>query len=173
VILYEDSRARQLASDFWHRVELDHPVEQEFDVNWLPVTFAHNAIDAAEAAEKAARADLVVFAVNLENDLADEIRSWIDSWLHRRGEREGAIVALTAQPHGPGAMAGAAEVYLRHVAHRAGMDYLSGTPPTVPMAIPDSLDSFCDRAGAKTSLLDEILRTQSLPPPPPRAQHST
>jgi hypothetical protein len=52
------------------------------------------------------------------------------------------------------------EIYLRHAARRAGMDYLSHAAPTLRRAMPDSLDSFSERAGRVTSVLDGILQTR-------------
>ncbi|HLX72340.1 MAG TPA: hypothetical protein VKV04_22200, partial [Verrucomicrobiae bacterium] len=57
------------------------------------------------------------------------------------------------------------EIYLRHIAHRAGMDFLSHAAPTAAKAIPDSLDSFSKRAGQMTSVLDNILHTRPRTPP--------
>ena len=58
-------------------------------------------------------------------------------------------------------------IYLRTVAHNAGMDYLTQIPQTISSrGIPDSLDSYSKRAGHVTSVLDDILR-QKAPPPPP------
>ena len=92
---------------------------------------------------------------------------WIERWLGKRREREGAIVGLVSGQTAPCATAGLKEIYLRHIAHRAGMDYLSRTTPTAPFAMPDSLDSFCNRARQVTSVLDDILRTRFIPPIPP------
>ena len=49
---------------------------------------------------------------------------------------------------------------------RAGMDYLSHAAPTVHRAIPDSIDSFSERAGQVTSVLDGILQKHPHFPPP-------
>ena len=89
----------------------------------------------------------------------------MERWICQRSEREGALVGLVlADRHSrPGEIACLKEIYLRHAAHRAGMDYLSQVPPVLPKAMPDSLDMYRERAGQVTSVLDEILRT-GLPP---------
>ena len=80
-----------------------------------------------------------------------------------RGERDGALISLfgkeaeaesLAEKHG----------YLRQVAHRGGMDYLTETPQSLSFSIPDSLDWCSARAESVTSVLDEILRTRGAPP---------
>ena len=56
--------------------------------------------------------------------------------------------------------------FLRNVAHRAAMDYLTHLPQDLGRAIPDSLDSYTRRAECVTGLLDDILH-QPVPPPNP------
>lgn len=167
VILYENSPAREFAFQFWKHFEQSHPTEPKLEVNWLPFARVSDPLKSGNAAEKAARADLIVFAMSLEGELPGDVKLWIESWLGKRREREGAIVGLVCGQSGPCATAGLKEIYLRHVALRAGMDYLSRTTPTAPVAMPNSLDSFCNRARQMTSVLDDILRTQFLPPGPP------
>jgi len=69
----------------------------------------------------------------------------------------------------PGAIKGTTDekhLYLRNVAHHAGMDYLTKMPENISRGIPDSLDSYSQRAQRVTSVLDEILRKQPVPQQP-------
>lgn len=118
---------------------------------------------ADEAARKAEQADLVIFAVGCVGDLAQDIKAWIERWIGRRGEREGAVIGLIDRQTWSGEIASLKEVYLRHSALRAGMDYLSHVPSTMTWAIPDSLDSYSERAGQVTHVLDDILHTHFRP----------
>jgi hypothetical protein len=120
------------------------------------------------ATDKALVAELVIFAVTPGGDLSPEIKTWIEGWVGRRAEPEGAVVGLVTRPSVPGEIACLKEIYLRHVAHRAGMDYLSNVPPVVPEPMPDSPESYVRRAGQITSVLDEILRSSWPPPTLPR-----
>ena len=120
---------------------------------------------AHSAVEKAADADVVVFAMEARGDLPDEIKLWIEKWLNKRGEREGAIVGLLHREEGWHGAASFREIYLRHAARRAGMDYLSHAAPTRRRAMPDSLDSFSERAGRMTAVLDGILHTRPVVTP--------
>jgi hypothetical protein len=45
------------------------------------------------------------------------------------------------------------------------MDYLNHVPQDISLSIPESLDSYTQRADQVTSLLDDILH-QQVPPPP-------
>jgi hypothetical protein len=44
------------------------------------------------------------------------------------------------------------------------MDYLKHVPQDITLSLPDSLDSYTQRADQLTSLLDDILHQQSPPP---------
>ena len=167
VILYENSSTRAHAARFWDAFRT-RKTAAKAHVSWWPFALLQNPVAASDAADSAAQADLIVFGLHFEGDFPDEIKQWMETWLGKRHEREGALVGLISGQPGPGGMASLKEIHLRHVALRAGMDYLSQTPPTASMAMPDSLDSFCDRAGQMTSVLDEILHAPPPPPSPPR-----
>jgi hypothetical protein len=130
------------------------------EMNWWSFHLLGHSIAGRDAARKAASADVVVFAMGAEGDLPDEIKLWIENWLNKRGEREGALVGLLAREGPSPDLAPFREIYLRNVARRAGMDYLCHAAPTEIKAIPDSLDSFSERAAQVTSVLDKILRTR-------------
>ena len=164
VIVFESPSIREHAVKFCE--ELTRCGEYStMEVDWWPFHLLGQPAPSADAAQKAAEADIVVFAMHSSGDLPDEIKRWIEHWLNKRGEREGALVGLLSREE-PHEMASFRQIYLRHAARRAGMDYLSHTPPTDNRAIPDSLDSFNERAGQMTSVLDGILR--EFPRIPPR-----
>jgi len=163
VIVYESPSIREHAVRFCERLaEGGKPTEVE--MKWWPFQMLGEQAPADDAAQMAARADIVVFAMNSTGDLPEEIKRWIERWLNKRGEREGAVVGLLNRED-PHEMASFRQIYLRHAARRAGMDYLSRTPPTDKRAIPDSLDSFSERAGQMTSVLDSILHKYPTTPP--------
>lgn len=155
VIVYESPAIREHAVQFCECLA-SQPESQAPQMNWWSFPVLAHSEPGDEAAEKAAEADIVVFAMSATGDLPDSVKLWIEKWLNKRGEREGALVGLLSceEPRDAGSFR---EIYLRHIARRAGMDYLSHVPPTAPRAIPDSLDSFNERAGKVTSVLDGIL----------------
>ena len=88
----------------------------------------------------------------------------MQSWAAQRGDREGFIVTLN-EPR----VAGISKlpekfVFLRNLAHRAGMDYLTHMPQEMTRSLPDSLDSYTTRAHQMTGTLEQILKR----PTPPR-----
>jgi hypothetical protein len=165
VVVYESPSIREHAVRFCEQLASEQK-SAALEMNWWSFQLLGQPELAGEALKKAAEADVVVFAMKSAGDLPEEIKMWIEHWLNKRGEREGAVVGLLNRAEGMHEMASFREIYLRHAARRAGMDYLSHSTPTARRAIPDSLDSFSQRAGQKTSVLDAIL--QKHPHGPPR-----
>jgi hypothetical protein len=155
-VLYENAAAREHAL----RATRDLPVAHW----WSFARLAGSPRAAQDASLKAATADMVVFAVTPAGDLPGEIKLWIETWISRRSEREGVIVGLVARRESPGEIACLKEIYLRHTAHRAGMDYLSRVQPATAMTLPDSLDSCKERERHISSVLDDILHSSFSPP---------
>jgi hypothetical protein len=122
--------------------------------------------EADRARQWAVSAHLILFALSSPGDLPDDVKAWIESWVHRRNAREGTLVGLVMDRPGLRASPSLAELYLRHTARRAGMDYLSRLPQTFRWSIPDSLDSYGRRAETVTSVLNKILDTRQSPAPP-------
>ena len=165
VVVYETPAIREHAVRFCERLAQEPESATTAEMNWWSFRLIGHSVAGGDAAQKAALADVVIFAMNAAGDLPDEIKLWIETWLNKRGEREGALVGLLAQEERSHEVAPFSEVYLRHIARRAGMDFLSHAAPTVAKAIPDSLDSFSERAGQMTSVLDSILRMRPGNPP--------
>ena len=165
VVVYENPSIRERAVRFCEGL-IEEQKSPGMDMDWWSFTVLSHPTLAQNAVEKAANAGVVVFAMDARGDLPDEIKLWIERWLNKRGEREGALVGLLDAEEGLLEIASFREIYLRHAARRAGMDYLSHAAPTVHRAIPDSIDSFSERAGQVTSVLDGILQKHPHFPPP-------
>jgi hypothetical protein len=161
VVAYEDPAAReravgfcdQLVGRFWTQVELD--------ISWWSFTSLEEATGAREAAQNAAHSELIIVSARPEGDLSAPVRAWIETVLGLRSEREGVLVGLTANGENPSVEEGPKHLYLRRAAHLAGMDYLTQVPSDMSRAIPDSLESYTERADQVTSLLDGILQQQA------------
>lgn len=166
VVVYEAPPIRERAVRFCERLALEQK-SADMDLDWWSFTLLSHPPMAQNAAEKAAGADVVVFAMEARGDLPEEIKLWIEKWLNKRGEREGALVGLLDREEGLHDTPTFREIYLRHAARRAGMDYLSHAAPTLRRAIPNSIDSFRQRAGQMTSVLDSILQKHPHSSPPP------
>ena len=155
-VLYENAAAREHALRATRDLAIAHW--------WSFARLAGSPRAAEDASSKAATADMVVFAITPAGDLPGEIKLWIETWISRRSEREGVIVGLVSRRESPGEIACLKEIYLRHTAHRAGMDYLSHVQRSPAMILPDSLDSCKERERRISSVLDDILHSGFTPP---------
>lgn len=164
VVIYEDSAAREQAVDFCDQLVNRFWAGFEFEVNWWSFSLIQSDRVAMEAAEKAAHADLVVLASVQPQDFPRGVKSWIENWISRRGDREGIFAGLVGPVTGGSGPAPAKHLYLRQVAHRGGMDYLTQVPQGISHAIPEPLDFYTTRAAQVSGVLDEILHHPTLPP---------
>jgi hypothetical protein len=164
VVVYEDSAACERAVGFCDQLVNRFWAGFEFKLSWWSFVQLEEAESAAAAAGKAALADLVVFAANAGDDFSPLVKAWIETWLNLRGEREGVLVGLLEPSGAASSGEGQKDHVLRNAAHHGGMDYLTEVPQDISRAIPDSLDSYTERADQVTGLLATILRQR--PPPP-------
>ena len=164
VVVYEEAAARERAVAFCDQLVNRFWAQCEFDIVWCSFASLQEPDPARAAAKKAARADLILFSAAPEGEVPLPVRAWIESWLDPRGEREGMLVGLLEPVAGICGPQGPRHHYLRHMAHRAALDYLTHVPQDIAGSIPDSLDAYTRRADQVTSLLDGILHQH--PPPP-------
>jgi hypothetical protein len=159
-VVYQNASSRDKAVDFCDRMINQFWAQCEFEVGWWPFEMLDQPRSAKEAMEKAATADLIVFSCERECEMPRHVGAWIESWVSRRGDREGSLAHLCDPEQG----ATEKDVYLRAVAHRAGMDYLTGVPQELAHCIPDSLESYSERASHVTGVLEGILKHHLTPP---------
>jgi hypothetical protein len=159
LVLLEDDAMRSRAVQFCDDLVQKFWMTMSFQIRWANYASLQDPGTAREIADLAAKADMIIFVA--EKPIPAEVKSWIELWLSERPDREGALVDLyCSQPAYLDK-----QIYLRTVAHRAGMDYLTQVPQNLCWCIPDSLDSYSRRADTVTTLLSDILHHQ---PPPPR-----
>jgi hypothetical protein len=166
VVVYESAEMRELALAFCDRLVKRHWARLSFDVNWWSFEALTDPDSAQTAAGKTAEADLVLFAARPQKELPFHVRSWAETWIPQRSEREGSLVGLPTPDVCDPAEAASTRVYLRTLAHRAGMDYLTEFPEELMHPIPESLEVYAERANQVTDVLDEILHQ---PPPVQRS----
>jgi len=163
VVLFEDGKAREEAVKFCDRMMDRLWARQEFRVDWWEFASFRNPSHVHEVLSQATEADVIVFATASHTEFPQELHQWVESWVPLRSEREGVVVGL----HDPGAhmieLCPPKFVYLRTAAHRAGMDYWTDVPQNISRSVPDSLDSYSERAQHVSSVLDEILHHHPAP----------
>jgi hypothetical protein len=157
VVVYEDAGCQETCVTFCdHLVRRFWPTHG-IDIRWCSFSYLQDPANAAASAQDAAGSPLILFAVRPDGELPIDVALWIQKWLSKRAEREGVLVGLLDPGTGT---TNDKYVYLRNVAHRAGMDYLTTMPKTLSVGIPDSLDSYSQRADRVTGVLAEILKNQ-------------
>jgi sulfite reductase alpha subunit-like flavoprotein len=164
VVAYEDPAARERAVGFCDQLVERFWAQVELDISWWSFTSLEEAAGAREAVQEAAQAELIIVSTAPEGDLPATVKAWIEAWLRLRGEREGVLAGLTEGAEGLSLEEGPKHLYLRRVAHLGAMDYLTQVPSDMSRAIPDSLESYTERADQITCLLDGILQQQAPPP---------
>jgi hypothetical protein len=166
VVVFEDSESRQLAVRVCD--ELLGRMWGGNEVDWWSFSSLADAVSASEATAKAIAADVIVFATRPEGELPGWVKDWIEGWIDKRGEREGTLFGLQEPAKGSASACAADKfAYLRCAAHRAGLDYLTQAGQNLNHSIPDSIETFCERAEQKTHLLDDIIRQRLTPPAQP------
>ena len=165
VAVYEDERCRDQAMKFCDALVHRFWATAELDVHGSSLSDLEDHSTFRISSAKAVGARFIVFALRPGGEMPTAVCNWIESWLALRGDREGAIVALNDPGTGMGTFVSPKFVYLRNVANRTAMDYLTELPSSVMYPIPDSLESYSARADTVTSVLDQILHK---PVPPPR-----
>ena len=164
VVVYENPTTQSRAVGFCDELVGRFWKDLQFDMDWWSFDHLATVDSAREAAEKAARADLIIFAASPEGDFPLAVKAWMQVWLSQRGDREGKLVALLDPRGSAKGKEGHKHQHLRNAAHHAAMDYLTEVPEDISLAISESLDAYTERAGHVTSLLDDILRRQPQPP---------
>lgn len=165
-VIYDEAKAREIGMAFCDSLVEKFWAENEFDVSWWSVGVLQEPNAAEQALKRSVEADVVVFAIGTE--LPDCLHDWTNQWLSRRGRREGALVGLIARTKQAGDGMSEVDGFLRHLAHSAGMDFLTGVPQTIPRRFSESLESCCERAHQVTAVLDGILHQPGSVPRSPR-----
>ncbi len=163
VVVHEDSEARTRAVGFCDQLVKQLWARFEFNVSWWPFAMLEQPAAAMDAATKAATADLIIVSASPEGDFPVAIKGWIESWVEQRGVREGVLAGLIESQGMPADPDGPKHHCLRNSAHRGAMDYLTQVPQEISRSIPDSFESYSQRADQVTSLLNGILHQQGPP----------
>jgi hypothetical protein len=164
VVIYEDATTRQRAMDACDFLMQQLWLEVEFDFHWWRADFLEHAPMAQAAAEQAVNADFVIVSSKAENEPSSTMKAWFESWIEDRHGRDGALLDLTTTGLTDTGNIWPTAMFLRGVARRAMLDYLTTTPQTMTGTLPSSYEEVEWRASQVSSLLDEILRQPPRPP---------
>ena len=124
VVLYEDNCSRDAAISLCNSLEQIFHSELDFEITWCRFKYFNDPAVASEAADLAARADVVLVSVPCAEDLPLEVKAWFERWLRRRETSEGALVLLQSSEQAP-ALAISQSSYLYLLAQRANLEFIS------------------------------------------------
>src|SRR5690349_15050650 len=141
VVVYDDGDTRQRAMAVCDHLVKQFWSEVEFKFHWWRTDFLEDDSMAAAAATDAADADFIVVSNSAERELSPFVRNWFNSWIPRRQGKEGAFVDLTETGGLSAAHTQQNSIFLRSIAHRAAMDYLTKVPTATSGRLPDSVES--------------------------------
>jgi hypothetical protein len=139
VVLYEDNSSRDAAISLCNSLQQIFSSELDFEITWCRFKYFNDPGVAAEAAERAAQANVVLVSVSRAQDLPLEVKAWFERWLCERKTSEGALVLLQGSEPEP-AFAISQSSYLYLVAQRANLEFISlsnATPSASTRSIPD------------------------------------
>lgn len=145
IVAYEDNSTRERAMTLLGHLKkrFDHDIS--FSVTWWKFRYLQDPEISLVARHYAASADIVIFASDLPGLFSLSIMNWIETWTEHRSKDGGVLVPLIGSPHIPAELYSTKRFYLRHIAKRAGLDYLpqsswKSDPPVIPIpTVPDEI----------------------------------
>lgn len=96
VAAYDDLPSRNRALHLYHRIEMQLGRDYLFECSWWRFDHLCESLLREQAADEAAKANMIILSLRDAPDLPQGPRAWIDSWLPRRGVQKAALVALVA-----------------------------------------------------------------------------
>jgi hypothetical protein len=146
LIAYEDAATRQRAMQVCERLVQKFWKDMEFDFSWWRFDFLRDAEFARQAGRRATRSDLILFSAHARRELPSVVEKWIETWLPGRGDLDGVLVAMIGTAEDELKGLSPIQVYLREVAQRGNMDYLSQSVGAPVNELKTSIETITKRA---------------------------
>src|SRR5579871_3068010 len=80
-VIYENPAIREHAVKFCERLAHEQESAPTAETNWWSFHLLSHSEAGVDAAQKAASADVVIFAMDAVGDLPEGIKLWIENWL--------------------------------------------------------------------------------------------
>jgi hypothetical protein len=125
VLLYEDTRTKEWASEVGQRIESLVGRESVRSTWWNIHDLSEPAV-LAGAVSTALRADVLVISVHAADGLPLPFYIWVKAWVPHRPRVAGALVALIGLPETLTSRSDHARDFLRAVARHCRLDFLIG-----------------------------------------------
>lgn len=157
VIVYEDVDCGLRAMQLYERLTREYEREFSFQLDlWRWEILGMPAIGDL-AAYAAAAADMVLMSITGRTELSPVIKSWVENWIPRKTESDGALVLLLDKPNDHSAYQASTVSYLRSAASGANVKFMvhSAQYPTLG---PNSLgQQFGSKSTKSKSPLSQAL----------------
>ena len=150
VVVFEDAATRQQAVEVCDHLVKRFWTDFELAVSWWSCAMLEQPVLASDALQKAAEADLLIFALGTEEGLPMPVQEWIETWLSMRGERDGALVDLLVKE----VEAGEAPASLFEGATRGPRDPLAWSPRAAQVLLRLSLEHRAGDGGRQRTVAD-------------------
>jgi hypothetical protein len=153
--VYQDVASRSWAMQTCQRATLLAGEKRVQDL-WFN---AHSLSDTGillEAIRAVLVADVIVISVYAENELPIGLYVWVQAWLPRRLSRRGVLAALVAVPEPPDSTSVRTMKYLRAVAHKGKLDFISQEGKRLASSIASSMKLIAEHGGTDVPALQEL-----------------
>lgn len=166
-VLYEDTPARERAVWLGHHLALQLTGDLEFEFSWWRFRYLGDPQIADAAAEAASDADILIFSARADSEVPEELREFIDLWLHHRGDGAPVLVPLVEPATAEAIAASPLARLLQDTARNLGMECLLPDQLRESYLFSEPMFGLQNRAHQVTNVLDNILHNAGRPPAPP------
>jgi hypothetical protein len=137
-VVYDDATACDLAIRLCQRLARKFAGDLEFEFTWWRLKYLSDSEIAAQAAQVAMKADLIIFSIHKVDTLPLELETWFECWIKGRSRCGGALVVLR-QPKEERNWTPPEQSYFESLAQRASLDYLQLSTPGAEPRLGDRL----------------------------------
>lgn len=159
---FDDSNARQRASEVCESITRQFSPDIEFDLN--PCDF--HGLDEVENLERAiasaAAAKILIVSTSAGKGIEEGLHRWMDGLKAQRHGREGVLVRLV-DPAAPDPFPESSDAGLRDLAHKLGLDYLTHAPDCRALRAEAGMETAEVRSRNLGPVLEEILTHSTRP----------
>ena len=124
VVAYEDTATRDRAIGVCDGIFAQLGPETDCEISWWRFSYLCDPTLAAQAADAAAQAGLILFSTHAGAGLPPHVRDWIELWVSRKSTQPSALAALIGMVGDAQQGLTPIHYYLQSVASRARMDFM-------------------------------------------------
>lgn len=124
-IAYDIPAARDRAMRLSQSLQKKFSDEIIISCTWWRFRYLEDPDIALVARHYATAADIIIFSTNAAGLFPLQVMNWIESWASARRKPHGLLVPLIGSPNIPAQVYSTKLFYLRHVADRAKMEFLT------------------------------------------------